>query len=623
MQMHTAPAEEAPEPEPGWRREARRQERRERRERERERERERRSGSRAGAAGGADPSVPPSGVPCSGCGAELHCRDAALPGFLPRHKYLSLAGLKEEEEEEGEAGEGVRGRAPGPLEEEEEEEAPPPSPGLVCQRCWFVTHYRRALRVEVSPEEYRRRVSAALLGHRPGPPGRSPPLAPRPPSPPLLLYVADLTDLPDSLLLLPDEWPGRGARVLPGPLRRGWAVVVVVGVHLISARTGYGVEELISKLQSSWKFHGDVYLVGSANTGKSTLFNALLHSDYCLSKASEIISRATVSPWPGTTLNLLKFPIIAPTPYRIFQRRVRLQEDAKKTEDDLSKDEQRELQRLKRHSYLIGVVGRTFKKTQVDDPEFEFDAEALSYGIDEEPSLPRKPPAKKVEFTEAEVKFCNWLYDTPGIIRDGCILNLLNEKEIDLVLATKAIVPRTFLLKPGMTLFLGALGRIDYLQGGQFSWFSVIASNFLPVHITALEKADATYQKHAGEVLLKVPIGGKERMKDFPPLVPHDVVLEGIGDTEAVADIKLSSAGWVAVTAPLGEQIHLKCYTPEGTKLSVRKPPLLPYIVQVKGKRKKRSPAYETKKPSPLVQNLKSRGIPRTLLSLSSVRSYK
>lgn len=32
-------------------------------------------------------------------------------------------------------------------------------------------------------------------------------------------------------------------------------------------------------------------------------------------------------------------------------------------------------------------------------------------------------------------------------------------------------------------------------------------------------------------------------MKDFPPLVPHDVVLEGIGNTEAVADIKLSSAG--------------------------------------------------------------------------------
>lgn len=44
------------------------------------------------------------------------------------------------------------------------------------------------------------------------------------------------------------------------------------------------------------------------------------------------------------------------------------------------------------------------------------------------------------------------------------VLNLLTEKEVKLVLPSKAIVPRTFVLKPGMVLFLGALGRIDYLQ---------------------------------------------------------------------------------------------------------------------------------------------------------------
>ena len=33
-----------------------------------------------------------------------------------------------------------------------------------------------------------------------------------------------------------------------------------------------------------------------------------------------------------------------------------------------------------------------------------------------------------------------------------------------MVVPTNAIVPRTFVLKPGMSLFLGALGRIDYLQ---------------------------------------------------------------------------------------------------------------------------------------------------------------
>lgn len=59
--------------------------------------------------------------------------------------------------------------------------------------------------------------------------------------------------------------------------------------------------------------------------------------------------------FPGTTLNLLKFPIINPTPYRIFRREARLMADAKKTEEELSEDEQKKLSKLKKQGYLIGV----------------------------------------------------------------------------------------------------------------------------------------------------------------------------------------------------------------------------------------------------------------------------
>lgn len=47
------------------------------------------------------------------------------------------------------------------------------------------------------------------------------------------------------------------------------------------------------------------------------------------------------------------------------------------------------------------------------------------------------------------------------------VLNLLTEKEVKQVLPTQAIIPRTFILKPGMVLFLAALGRVDYLQVGK------------------------------------------------------------------------------------------------------------------------------------------------------------
>jgi len=57
------------------------------------------------------------------------------------------------------------------------------------------------------------------------------------------------------------------------------------------------------------------------------LFNALLQSDYCKVQAVDLIQRATISPWPGTTLNLLKFPILNPVKWRLYERVMRLKEE--------------------------------------------------------------------------------------------------------------------------------------------------------------------------------------------------------------------------------------------------------------------------------------------------------
>uniref|UniRef100_G1RC61 Nitric oxide associated 1 n=2 Tax=Nomascus leucogenys TaxID=61853 RepID=G1RC61_NOMLE len=561
------------------------------------------------------PAVPPSGVNCSGCGAELQCQDPGVPGYLPREKFLRAA------------------EADGGLAR------------TVCQRCWLLVHHRRALRLQVSREQYLELVSAALW--RPGPS--------------LVLYMVDLLDLPDALLpdlpalvgpkqlivlgnkvdLLPQDAPGYRQRLrerlwedcaraglLLAPGHQGpqrpvkdepqdgensnppnWSRTVVRDVRLISAKTGYGVEELISALQRSWRYRGDVYLVGATNAGKSTLFNTLLESDYCTAKGSEAIDRATISPWPGTTLNLLKFPICNPTPYRMFKRHQRLKKDSTQAEEDLSEQEQNQLNVLKKHGYVVGRVGRTFlySEEQKDNIPFEFDADSLAFDMENEPVTGTHKSTKQVELTAQDVKDAHWFYDTPGITKENCILNLLTEKEVNIVLPTQSIVPRTFVLKPGMVLFLGAIGRIDFLQGNQSAWFTVVASNILPVHITSLDRADALYQKHAGHTLLQVPMGGKERMAGFPPLVAEDIMLkEGLGASEAVADIKFSSAGWVSVTPNFKDRLHLRGYTPEGTVLTVR-PPLLPYIVNIKGQRIKKSVAYKTKKPPSLMYNVRKK----------------
>lgn len=89
-------------------------------------------------------------------------------------------------------------------------------------------------------------------------------------------------------------------------------------------------------------------MIGCTNVGKSTLFNALLQSDYCKIQAVDLIQRATTSPWPGTTLNLLKFPIMNPAKWRLFQRVIRLKAE--------SKDAQAEIEFNKRQVTSTGDI---------------------------------------------------------------------------------------------------------------------------------------------------------------------------------------------------------------------------------------------------------------------------
>lgn len=533
-----------------------------------------------------DVDEPFSSTCCQGCGALLHCTSTTVPGYLPSEKFKEL-------QQEGRLG------------------------GATCQRCHLLTHHHQALNLQLPREQYKD-VVRQVRGHKA-----------------LVLLVVDLLDLPESIIpdlpelvgankhivvlgnkadLLPVDAPNylqRIRRQLQQYCRDSGFHAQVTDVHLISAKTGFGVEALISSLQRSWKYKGDVYLVGCANAGKSTLFNMLLESDYCKSRAANVIHKATISPWPGTTLNLLKFPIINPTPYRMFRRQQRLQEASQQTEEELPQDELQRLQRLSKQGYLVGRVGRTFRTNGSPSEQIQFDPDSLAFGEDGEPTA-TAPSRPSRELTHNELKDTHWLYDTPGVMKELDILSLLTEQEVRLVVPTQAIVPRTFVLKPGTSLFIGALARIDYLQGQTSCWFSVVASSRVPVHVTSLEKADDIYEKHAGHVLLGVPLGGSERMKEFPALVPQEVRVEGRGQLQAAADITLSSAGWVAVTAVEGDQLLLKVHGPQTAGFSVRTPPLLPHIVSLKGQRIPKSAAYKP---------LKAAGLLDRGVSLSSAKT--
>ena len=76
----------------------------------------------------------------------------------------------------------------------------------------------------------------------------------------------------------------------------------VDAIHVVSSKKGYFIEDLTNTIDLARK-NRDVYFVGCANVGKSTLINALLKKN--TSTKEDTISTSMI---PGTTLNEIRIP---------------------------------------------------------------------------------------------------------------------------------------------------------------------------------------------------------------------------------------------------------------------------------------------------------------------------
>lgn len=121
-----------------------------------------------------------------------------------------------------------------------------------------------------------------------------------------------------------------------------------------------------------------------------------------------------------------------------------------------------------------------------------------------------------------------WCFDTPGVEQPDQVFNLLTTEELLLVVPKQMITPRVFLMKPGMSIFLAGLGRVDYLHhidnDVESIRMTVFASSALPILIVKTEDADCIYKELLGSDYLAVPIGNMERLKRWPFLRHSDVI---------------------------------------------------------------------------------------------------
>jgi len=525
-----------------------------------------------------NPELPLTDVPCGGCGALLHCKDPKMPGYAPSQ----LIDQRESEE--------LR--------------------SLVCQRCYVIKEYKVALKVNVSPEDYPRTLEHIKDEKA------------------LIILMVDLLDFPGSVwpnlmnllgknksvilvgnkidLILPDsgDYIRRISKIIRDVLlTKCWeseseGFPQIIDTICLSAKTGFNVERLLAKVFSFWKAHhssmaADIYIVGTTNVGKSSLFNLLLDSDLCKIRAVDLVQKAITSPVPGITLSLLKFPITRPEPHFINSRRRRLQGADRlfRSQENERMENLRSTSDIKyavpglyniTHTLLHSSAERTPTTgylAEVDMKEFEGK------------KLPARLDPANSDFAEGK-----WCYDTPGTVCTDQIINLLTAEEISNTLASVPLRPRTYLLREGHSVLLGGLARLDYTVGKVLPplLITVFCANTLPIHIVETVGVEDFVKHSAGSDLQMVP--SKENMDKLPELLGKEVHVTGEETRSGrrdlgAADVVLSSAGWVMITPSWGQKTTFVAYTPGGKGITMR-PPYLPHSIHQRGFRIKGSPAY-------------------------------
>lgn len=70
-----------------------------------------------------------------------------------------------------------------------------------------------------------------------------------------------------------------------------------------------------------------------------------------------------------------------------------------------------------------------------------------------------------VDESDPDYVASKWCYDTPGVVQPDQILNMLTVDELMYVIPRELIRAETFILRPGMTLFIAGLARLDFKDG--------------------------------------------------------------------------------------------------------------------------------------------------------------
>lgn len=209
-----------------------------------------------------------------------------------------------------------------------------------------------------------------------------------------------------------------------------------------------------------------------------------------------------------------------------------------------------EFQRKGHNIYVVGVtnVGKsTFINKYIDNATGLKEVITTSYF-----------PGTTLGFIDIPLDDNTSLIDTPGIVNSEQMAHYVSNKDLKLITPRKEVKARNYQLNSGQTLFIGGLGRFDFIKGDKET-FVCYFSNEVPIHRTKLENADNLYENNIGN-LLSPP--NKETLETLPEMTENTFKI-----SPGQYDIVFPGLGWI--TTKTGD-ITVSAHSPKGTATTIR-----------------------------------------------------
>ncbi|KAG9450097.1 hypothetical protein H6P81_010062 [Aristolochia fimbriata] len=164
------------------------------------------------------------------------------------------------------------------------------------------------------------------------------------------------------------------------------------------------------------------------------------------------------------------------------------------------------------------------------------------------------------------------MYDTPGLLHPYLLSMRLNREEQKMVEIRKELQPRTYRIKAGQAIHLGALARLDLIQASiETIYVSVWTSPNISLHLGKMENADEIWRKHAG-IRMQPPVG-EERLSALGEWKQQEFKVSGISWDVNSTDIAVAGLGWFSFC--LKGEAKVALWTYDGVQVIAREPLVL------------------------------------------------